>query len=532
MKRILAILLAGAAVFGLVFLATGAGGDDDKKGKYFVELDNAFGLIEGADVKIAGVRAGKITTMDVSRDDMRALIGLDITQQGFGDLRKDVFCETRPQSLIGEYFVDCFPGKSPTKLKPGSTIPVEQTASTIPVDLVNNIMRRPYRERFSILLSELGAGLAARGDDLNETIRRANPALREVDRLLAVLAEQKRTIANLYRDADVVIGELADNKGEVTRFVREARDTSTASATRARDIERQFQIFPTFLRELQPTMRLLGQAADRQTPALRTLGRNSPLLVSFFDALGPFAEASRPAFRSLAAASIPGRRAMRAARPQIAELRKGVAPLPEVADNLAITFEHLDDPRFATDKDVRAGRGPNGGFSGLEALLRYIWGQAQAINLFDENSYMLKVNAFLDRDCANYADVSDARDPAKARCRTGLGPTQPGINTPDFTASGNRARAARRDGGDARRMSGGDRDADRRDGDGRDGDRGSASAQAGDAPRRGGSPTVPDLGGLLERTLPRTPDVPRTPDMPAPASPKATQDVLDFLLGS
>ena len=54
-------------------------------------------------------------------------------------------------------------------------------------------MRRPYRERFTILLSELGAGLAARGPDLNETIRRAVPALRQVDRLLAILAEQRRT---------------------------------------------------------------------------------------------------------------------------------------------------------------------------------------------------------------------------------------------------------------------------------------------------------------------------------------------------
>jgi len=541
-KRILGILLLGALLAGGVFLATGAAKEDDSA-DYFVELDNAFGLIEGADVKIAGVRAGKISSMSVDRDDMRALIGLDVTAKGFGDLRVDVFCETRPQSLIGEYFVDCFPGKRRERLPRGSTIPVEQTGSTVPVDLVNNIMRRPYRERFSILLSELGAGLAARGDDLNETIRRANPALREVDRLLAVLREQRRTIANLYRDADVVVGELADNRGQVSRFIREARDTSQASASRAEGIRRQFQTFPTFLRELRPTMRLLGEAADRQRPALQTLSDNAPLLESFFDALGPFAEASRPAFRTLADASRQGRRAVAVTRPQIAELRRGTEVLPELADNLAIVFEHLDDPRFATDKDVRAGRGPNGGFTGLEALLRYIYAQSQAINLFDSNSFMLKVNAFLDRDCANYADVEDARDETKKRCRTGLGPNQPGIFSPDFTASPKAAAraAAERDrqaGDDGRE----DRDGRDADGDGRDQDRGTAGGDgaSGGQSGRGGAGnaappvTLPDLDKLLEDTVPGAPAVPevKAPEVPAPGNPKAAEDVLDFLLGS
>src|SRR5919112_1882119 len=94
--------------------------------------------------------------------------------------------------FIGEIFIDCRPGTNPQRLEPGSTIPVEQTETTVPVDLVNNIMRRPYRERFSILLSELGAGLAARGEDLNETIRRAVPALRETDKVLKLLADQRR----------------------------------------------------------------------------------------------------------------------------------------------------------------------------------------------------------------------------------------------------------------------------------------------------------------------------------------------------
>ena len=74
-----------------------------------------------------------------------ALVEAEVTEPGLADLRRDARCEIRPQSLIGEYFVDCQPGTSDERLPDGGRLPVEQTSSTIAIDLVNDIMRRPYR---------------------------------------------------------------------------------------------------------------------------------------------------------------------------------------------------------------------------------------------------------------------------------------------------------------------------------------------------------------------------------------------------
>ena len=197
MRRLLVIALLLAAGAAAVVASAGAGSQDPQNGTYTVELDNAFGIVEGADVKVAGVRAGNVTGMRVDRRTKRALVDFAITQNGFGSLRTDAFCETRPQSLIGEYFIDCRPGTADQRLKPGATIPVEQTASTIPIDLINNIMRRPYRERLGIILDELGAGVGGRASDIKATVRRAVPALRETDRVLAILAEQNQVLGNL-----------------------------------------------------------------------------------------------------------------------------------------------------------------------------------------------------------------------------------------------------------------------------------------------------------------------------------------------
>ena len=57
------------------------------KGKYWVEFDNAFGLIQGGDLKVAGVRAGKITDIKLDKRTKHALVGFKIDKNGFGSLR-------------------------------------------------------------------------------------------------------------------------------------------------------------------------------------------------------------------------------------------------------------------------------------------------------------------------------------------------------------------------------------------------------------------------------------------------------------
>jgi ABC-type transporter Mla subunit MlaD len=533
MRRLALIALSIAA--GAAFVVTGAasGGEGTAaegggQQRYWVEMDNAFGLIEGADVKVAGVRAGTIEKMDVDRRTHRAKVQIDIAQGGFGSLREDVFCESRPQSLIGEYFLDCLPGKSSKVLPTGSTIPVDKTGSTVPVDLVNNIMRRPYRERFAILIGELGAGFGARGEDLNETIRRLSPALRETDKVLAILADQRRIIRDLYGNAEVVLSRLAANRRDVSRFIVEARNTSKASAVQADNIARQFNRLPPFLRELRPTLGNLEDAADGQIPALAALNANAGRLRAFFDALGPFADASRPATRTLAGAARAGRPAVRAALPRIVELRDFARPAPEVGRNLAYTLEDLDSRAKATERDPRS---PGGrGYTGLEAILQYVFNQSQAINLFDNNSYVLKVSAFLDPTCANYTNAEQGKNPATHKCLAALGPHRPAINEPDPSPTGPRAAArARRDRTTADILDGARRAA------------GPAPTAPGAQAPRPATPATPGglgeaLGGLLGGRLP---DV-KLPGGLAQGAPRAPADgrspaaptLLDYLFGA
>src|SRR4051812_26028957 len=333
MRRILVIVLLVCAVGAAAAYAKSSGATDSEHPKFTVELDNAFGVVSGADLKVAGVRAGKIDGLRLDPRTHRALVDFEIDEDGFGSLRKDVFCESRPQSLIGEYYIDCKPGTSSERLAPGSTIPVERTASTIPLDLVNNVLRKPYRDRLGIILDELGIGVAGRAQDINAVVRRASPALRETDAVLAKLAGQNETLKQLVTDADTVVGDLAGNRKDVGRFVKETKETAAASAERRADIAAGLQRLPTFLRELRPTMAQLGAAADANTPAVRNLDASATQLATLLQNLEPFTEATRTDLDSLADAARKGRPAVSAAAPVVKELTKATQKAPELAGN-------------------------------------------------------------------------------------------------------------------------------------------------------------------------------------------------------
>jgi phospholipid/cholesterol/gamma-HCH transport system substrate-binding protein len=104
--RRLATLLALVAAVAGALLATGAG--EERGERVDAIFDNASGLIPGQDVKIAGARVGEVLDVRLTPD-RRARVEMEV-RSGFVPFRADARCSIRPQSLIGEKFVQCDPG--------------------------------------------------------------------------------------------------------------------------------------------------------------------------------------------------------------------------------------------------------------------------------------------------------------------------------------------------------------------------------------------------------------------------------------
>ncbi len=393
MRRLIYIALLVAVGPWVVIGAVRAAADGDAGGDYRVRaiFDNASALVPGEDVKIAGAPVGVVAEMDVTGDN-RAAVTLRIEDEDFIPFKTDASCTIRPQSLIGEKFVECEPGSASAQplrtIREGDgegerLLPVSRTSSPVDLDLLSDVMRLPYRERLAIVLNEFGTGLAGRGEELNEAIHRANPALRETERVVRILGKQNRALARLARDADAVLGPLARERRRVSDWIVQAGATAEATAERRADIRLGINRLPGFLRELRPLMADLESFADQGTPLLSDLSAAAPDLSRLIRAQGTLATAGRESLPSLGEALERGRPALIRSRPLIQDLGRLGREARPVSEDLDALTASLD----------RTG--------GIERIADFLYYVGLATNGFDSIGHYLRAGLVVNT-CSNY----------------------------------------------------------------------------------------------------------------------------------
>jgi phospholipid/cholesterol/gamma-HCH transport system substrate-binding protein len=412
MRRALVIgAVVALAIAAVVLISSGGNGGNG----YVVRaiFDNGGFMVKGEQVRVAGANVGEIESVGVtlpgelsSYEDGKlkavsgkAVIVMTITDPGFQDFRSDASCLIRPQSLIGEKFVDCrptvprAPGSPPAPpLKqipagdPGAgqyLLPVENNSTSVDPDLINDINRLPYAQRFRLILNELGAGLAGRGADIEAVVKRANPALRDVDRLLGILNDQRDQLTQLAADSEQILGPLSRERAQVAGFFTNAGAAAQASSERGADLEASLQKFPAFLREFRLTMHSLQGFSDAATPVFDELGKAAPSFAEATRLLTPFSAASTVSLKSLGVAGEEAGPTLRAADPIVRKTRdlanSGASPTTKLAEFLSSTEET----------------------KGFDALVDLIYNGAGASNGFDKYGHFTRLLTTL-TNCLEY----------------------------------------------------------------------------------------------------------------------------------
>jgi hypothetical protein len=269
--------------------------------------------------------------------------------------------------------------------------------------MLNNIMQLPERQRFAIIINELGVGLAGNGKQLNAVIRRADPALYQLDRVLAILASQNRVLANLAVESDAALAPTARQSQSISDFIDKAGATATATASRGDALEQNFAKFPAFLTQLRPTMRRLGEFAQAGTPVMTDLRAAAPSVNTIFRQLGPFSAAALPTFVTLGNLADTGREALPAAEPVIRDILAFADDAKPLADVLARGLTSLQREH------------------GIERLLDVILLTTGTSNGFDSLGHYLRTWIKVDTNCLPYAVT-----PGGASCVATPGTFEPG----------------------------------------------------------------------------------------------------------
>jgi phospholipid/cholesterol/gamma-HCH transport system substrate-binding protein len=415
MKRV-ALIGAGLILIVAAFLQLGASGGGDP---YLVRaaFDTAGYVVNGEDVRINGANVGTIDSVTVAQPGEpvseqgghlvpapgKAIVVLRIDNPAFQDFRADASCQVRQQALIGEKFVDCRPtlprapgSPPPSPLhrvpdgQPGAgqyLLPLQQNGSSVEPDLVNDILRRPYAERFRLILNDLGAGFAGQGENLQEIIRRGNPVLRDTDTVLGILASQRRQLAQLTADSDQILRPLAAQREHVAGFFANAGVAAQATAERGAQLEADFQRFPAFLAQLRSTMASLQRFSTGAEPVMADFNRSADQLTTATKRLTPFLGNSITALHSLADVSAP------------------------VGSNLTASQPLLDD----LNRVAQTGQGPlaNGSaflnslrtHKGFEDLMDLIYNTTGSVNGFDSYGHTLR-SVVQPTNCVDYSPLN------------------------------------------------------------------------------------------------------------------------------
>ncbi len=331
-----------------------------------------------------------------------------ITDAGFKDFREDAHCTIKPSALIGERYLSCeitqprpdgaaLPARSrrsrAASYEGQHLLPVDQTSVPVDPDLLLASANKSVRERFTLIIRELGAGVAGRGDKIAATLRRSNEALIYGNRVLAQLAEQTEMLQKLDRSADTTLASLNSERDSISGLVQNGNVVARRLAARPGRV-------PADDRRLRGSAG--GGRPDRQElqHARRSAGADHPRPQ-------PQLEGSRDDPRSAASAASRGEKALDTLSPTFQQARRVVTSTD--MDAFIERFGKTSASARTTASVLGAALGDFRTTGGIDYFLDAIYGLAYSVNARDSRGYVLRTKVQGDASCAVQASSkSDA----------------------------------------------------------------------------------------------------------------------------
>jgi phospholipid/cholesterol/gamma-HCH transport system substrate-binding protein len=260
---------------------------------YYAAFSEAGGLKVNDEVRIAGVRVGKVESIELAGDHVRVKFRVESDAE-FG---AQTAAAIKVKTLLGAMFISLQPAGE-GQLEEGSEIPVERTSS--PYDVVEAFagladtaeeidtdqlakslstladLTRNTPEEFREALdgvSALSANVAAKDEQIGEL-------LGNLERVATVLDERDQDIIALMKDSDVLFRSLVARRDAVHRLLV---STSTLSRELTALVKQSRADLKPALNHLENVLDVLNKNEDNLDNSLRLM---APFYRVFANTLG------------------------------------------------------------------------------------------------------------------------------------------------------------------------------------------------------------------------------------------------------
>lgn len=260
---------------------------------YYAAFAESGGLKANDEVRIAGVRVGKVEAVALDGDHVKVTFRVD-TDSGFGE---DTRAAIKVKTLLGAMYLSLEPAGS-GQLAEKSEIPVEHTSS--PYDVVEAFeglastseaidtdqlatslrtladLTRNTPEEFRDALT----GVSALSTNIAEKNEQIGTLLGNLDRVTTVLDDRDQDIVKLMKDSDVLFRALVARRDAVHRLLVSTTTLSKSLTALVRDSREDLKPALTALEE---TLGVLTKNEENLDNSLRLL---APFYRVFASTLG------------------------------------------------------------------------------------------------------------------------------------------------------------------------------------------------------------------------------------------------------
>lgn len=268
--------LAAIAVLVVVFLV-GFNAPNKIPGRSYYTLKAQFNYADNLtghyQVRIGGRYVGQV--LDPKAIDGKAIAQLQLDPK-IGPLKSDTTLRVRPRSPIGVRFVELVPGTRGENLADGALLPASQTSSSEQLDTTLNTLDAKRRAEAKVLMSELGAATAGRGEDIQSLLSTAPDSLKGLERLTSAVNRRggaperliagaesaaaaadpvRRTIRQGFRSGSNALEPFANGESDIRETLAEAPSSLAAAQSGLRSTDPLLAQVRGLSREALPALR-------------------------------------------------------------------------------------------------------------------------------------------------------------------------------------------------------------------------------------------------------------------------------------
>jgi phospholipid/cholesterol/gamma-HCH transport system substrate-binding protein len=265
-------------------------------------FENAGLLVKGGQVQVAGRKVGSITGIGLTADGL-ADVTMSIDDHRLVPLRRGTRAAIRAvgQAGVANRFVDLSPGSADAPALPsGGTLGLDQTSGIVNIDALLDSFGPHERRAMQALVKNSAAVYAGSGArSFNEMVAKLSPTLEQLNGLYGDLARDRGALTRLVTTAAQAATAIASRRTDLQAALGNMTRSFGAIARERGALADTFQRAPAALAQARTTLAHTSGAVTALRPALRELRPAAPPVRGFLARLSSTLPAARPVVAQL-----------------------------------------------------------------------------------------------------------------------------------------------------------------------------------------------------------------------------------------